>query len=441
MNIHFEIYFENLKIKLKKEFDSESIKLFEEAVSICRIKLKKHGLYETWKPYEYVSISKNQSFLFEEISSEIPADVNAAMSSQIAAIKNLRKWFMSLPEKKQTIINSKSVDLLKSRKNFFAELEDLEDEINGIYGKLQKGGFFSKLAKKGFGFFQRGMSSLGAGEVTNTNIDEKLSGALLSTNSELFSQVRDAISNIVADEKRNLIGREMVNQLSRRFNVNPHDIANAAHSIGVNVQGTLGTVSSPQNVAAAATVANQPTTAATAVGSKLGMPLMAKMGIGAGVFALVAAGAAGMKMRSRRKRIENLQKVAKLFGAKNDIITNVVVDNNIENLKNQNQLGSGVISSKELPSGETPKELMPGDDYLNSKTNTNLLNPPPSNKEEAKKFLQLDPTTEDHLAIKKAEDTIQKIRDNQVKLHKLETNVILARKHLINEIKLKKIIF
>ena len=155
-------------------------------------KLLEKGIVEHPKYFKKSDLLEyDKAVLLEALSSELPKDISAAMQSQVNAIKELRKFYDGLTVTDKSKIDNNSVaDQIASKKNFGAELEDLEDEINGIYGKLGKGGFFSQAAKRGFGFFQRGMGKLfGAGGVTNTSLEEqKMFETLFPEYSNLIEQ-------------------------------------------------------------------------------------------------------------------------------------------------------------------------------------------------------------------------------------------------------------
>lgn len=459
----FDNYFDSLG-KVLNLSKTERL-VFEDAVSKSRNLLIKRNLLESWEPSISVKTKKDllslteqkvlfltflkaekQGILFEEISSEIPFDVNAAMKSQILAVKKLRQFYQNLPKDKQERLDGMSNNFNKSKYSFIEEIQDIENEINGIYGKLETGGFFSNLLKKGFGYFQRGLGSLGAGKVSQIDLDEKHSIPLLAANSPLFSQVRDAVVSAVSDEKRNLISRQAIEQIAGRFHVSPTDVANAAHSAGVNVPSVMGTMSQVSNAASVAAVnptpvaaaASQTQPAAAVVGSKLSMPLMAKLGIDAGIAGLVAAGAAGIKMRNRRKRIENLQVIARQFGATEKYLPKTIENPAVENPKKAETTDSSSNKTGELSSSQIPQTT---ENPVSKKTQIGIGNTglqsmrgsPPENKVEAKEKLGLDPNTNDEVAAQKANKVIRTLSMVKDDLKNMETNAIISRERVLNE--------
>lgn len=342
-------------------FKKADLAVYDKVVSHAKTVLTQHGLYESWEPATQLTdplqfLDPNTvSVLMEQVSSEIPADVNAAMKSQIEALKRLRAFYLSLPADKKSAIDDAAVDSTKTRMSFGEELEDIEDEINGIYGKLNKGGKLGQLAKRGFGLFQRGMGKLfGAGEVGKVNLEnllytEKLEVAQLALNSPMAQTIANSIRSYLEVSKVNLLPTNVVNNLANAYGVSPHDIGNIAHSVGANVQGTLGNLTAGTAAGAgSSSVASGAGTSVGAVakpvggtagkavaggsvGSKLaGLGIGAKAGIAGVVAALVAAGAAGVKMRNRRKRIETLQGLARQFGARGAVVTPPIENPEVE---------------------------------------------------------------------------------------------------------------
>lgn len=511
-----------------EHFSKSDLKEFDVATLVATKFLKNQGLYEAWnpvfylsKPMEFATLTEQQvlfktylepldgsNILLEVISEEIPADVNAAIKSQIIAIKNLRKFYDGLEEEKKAEINEKAVDITKTRNTFDKELEDIEDEINGIYGKLEKGGALSKFAKKAFGGLQRAVGTVfGAGEVKKTSIKEhrrmliakysrlnedKAAAAELAVNSQVGRQVAAAIRDVMDGNKGNLLTSGQVGDIINQFKgagLTPNDIGNVAHSIGANVQGTLGTLSGGASAAAQAAstkgamaagskaiaAGSTGTTGATgaAAGASKGkgilaaikggaakftMGVMAKFGLGALLAALVAAGAAGVKMKNRRLRINALQDLAKEYGAK---IVNLQA-NPVENPPKTEtkpaelsagaapaQLGSGSAPGG-APSGGGSGGAPPGALQLTATTGggggsarrglpirvrRNLLGNAPSDETEAKRTLGLKVETSNEEAKAKAEEVLNALDNERAELARATKNANKAASLLREQLK------
>ena len=511
-----------------EHFSKSDLKEFDVATLVATKFLKNQGLYEAWnpvfylsKPMEFATLTEQQvlfktylepldgsNILLEVISEEIPADVNAAIKSQIIAIKNLRKFYDGLEEEKKAEINEKAVDITKTRNTFDKELEDIEDEINGIYGKLEKGGALSKFAKKAFGGLQRAVGTVfGAGEVKKTSIKEhrrmliakysrlnedKAAAAELAVNSQVGRQVAAAIRDVMGGNKGNLLTSGQVGDIINQFKgagLTPNDIGNVAHSIGANVQGTLGTLSGGASAAAQAAstkgamaagskaiaAGSTGTTGATgaAAGASKGkgilaaikggaakftMGVMAKFGLGALLAALVAAGAAGVKMKNRRLRINALQDLAKEYGAK---IVNLQA-NPVENPPKTEtkpaelsagaapaQLGSGSAPGG-APSGGGSGGAPPGALQLTATTGggggsarrglpirvrRNLLGNAPSDETEAKRTLGLKVETSNEEAKAKAEEVLNALDNERAELARATKNANKAASLLREQLK------
>jgi uncharacterized protein (UPF0335 family) len=344
---------------------AEVMEAVAQVVTITKY-LKENRLLNSWEPAFWLEspkelkslterkllynlfIKEKNSLLLEEISSNIPENVNAAMQSQIDSIKKLRNFYIKLKEEEQQEINEFTKTMTKNHLNFIEEIEDIEDEINGIYGELKKGGLLN-VFKKGFGYFQRAVGSiLGSGKVeTDTNLDEKTQNmGLLDPNSQLFQSIARYLRKMVEEEKTNYLRRDQLERVIERVNqvtgrsVTLTDVANAAHSQGINVQGILGTLTSPQMQSAisAATQVDPARVGSTlARTTQSGMPepssitsrlatraasgavgaggkmLALKAGGAAAIGGLLLAGLARNKMKKRKERIDNLIAIARMF--------------------------------------------------------------------------------------------------------------------------------
>jgi hypothetical protein len=336
---------------------------FDQVILESKKELRKEGLLEEWMPavtfncpedYLYANAEEiflesylgpnYQNILIEQISGEIPvADINAAMKSQIEALKNLADWYFKLPLEQRLKLDRETVDSTKSRKTFMEELKDLESEINGIYGKLEKptsalGKMANWAKQKISGRLQRGVgTAFGAGEVAKTALEEQKIFEELFGNDQVneqapgisfpsypnFQAAFDAGRVIAPRVRRGLTAAKkaiLVNQQTTQA------AAAAAKTGGTAAAGT-GTAGTGT---AAATATGTQTAGAGAKGAAIaGKGAFAKLaafagahpiGVAAGIGALVAAGAAGIKMRNRRKRIETLQAVARNAGAGGSVV-------------------------------------------------------------------------------------------------------------------------
>ena len=522
-----------------EHFSKSDLKEFDVATLVATKFLKNQGLYEAWnpvfylsKPMEFATLTEQQvlfktylepldgsNILLEAISEEIPADINAAIKSQIIAIKNLRKFYDGLEEEKKAEINEKAVDITKTRNTFDKELEDIEDEINGIYGKLEKGGALSKFAKKAFGGLQRAVGTVfGAGEVKKTSIKEhrrmliakysrlnedKAAAAELAVNSQVGRQVAAAIRDVMANNKQNLLTSGQVGDIINQFKgagLTPNDIGNVAHSIGANVQGTLGTLSGGASAAAQAAstkgamaagskaiaagatgatgAAGTPGATSAAAGASKGkgilaaikggaakftMGVMAKFGLGALLAALVAAGAAGIKMKNRRLRINALQDLAKEYGAKIVFLKpNPLVENPPKAETKPAELPAGAAPAQlgsggapgGAPSGGAPQTGPSGGIGLRQLPATtggdgggstrrglprsvrkNLTGNAPSDETEAKRTLGLKVETSNEEAKAKAEEVLNALDNERAELARATRNANKAASLLREQLK------
>ena len=381
-----------------KHFKKQDLVEFDQVVASARKYLIRENLINSWqpmvyldKPSQYLTLTEGQIFfktylehesgdhvLLEAISEKVPAKVNAAMQSQIDAIKALRNFYTSkLPADQKAEFDAEVQQ--KTGKNFEQELSDLENQINGIYGQLEKrkgiGAAIGRGAKRLFGGFQRGMASLfGAGKTKQANLEEqKMMEELFpeyaqaseeanekAMYEDLFEQVDptkfsnildpDQVKNIqqaiqgtlqTARDGGTVLPANVISRLANQFSTSDSAIRGVAHQMVDPLTGRVGGIHVPgmsgagYRLAQAAATGGKPTATAaipsatggvpaatggspvaTGVAGKAGMGLLGKLGIGAGIAALIAAGAAGWKMRQRRKRIEALVGVAQDFGAR-----------------------------------------------------------------------------------------------------------------------------
>jgi hypothetical protein len=389
-------------------FKKQDLVEFDQAIASAKKLLVKENLLNDWQPVVYLdtpsqflTITEQQllfktylihesgnEVLLEQISSEIPADVNAAMKSQITAVRNLRAFYDKLtPEQKQQI-DAQANDSTKSRMNFKEELEDIEDEINGIYGKLKKGGFVSRTAKRGFGLFQRGIGKLfGGGQVTQSNLEESTMmdelfpeqskeedsdiiqeafgiGADQATQiGNAFYQIvkqrlggnasQEAVANLMGSQRSASLFQQAAQSVLGKTNVPLGNVQAAVHQAHPYWQlprmpgwdASLGATTTGATTAGATGAGTTGTTTAGTAGVKpvlgsagkglaakaAGLGLGAKLAIGGAAAGLIAAGAAGVKMRNRRKRIEAMQMLARGFGAKGAAVAPTLAPATVEN--------------------------------------------------------------------------------------------------------------
>ena len=183
------------------KLSEKDLKVFDIVVEESRKELVKNNLFTSWKPVvsfetpkDFITKTKNH-IVFESylgpnainLLSETPTppprsgirmtdaeikDVGAAIKSQIIAIKVLRKFYDKLTTEKKEELDLSARDYTESRDSFKEELEDLEKEMNEIYGKVGSSGFLSDI----FGSLQRGVGKLfGAGSMSSVNIEESIS--------------------------------------------------------------------------------------------------------------------------------------------------------------------------------------------------------------------------------------------------------------------------
>jgi len=337
---------------------------FDQVILESKKELRKEGLLEEWMPavtfncpedYLYANAEEiflesylgpnYQNILIEQISGEIPvADINAAMKSQIEALKNLADWYFKLPLEQRLKLDRETVDSTKSRKTFMEELKDLESEINGIYGKLEKptsalGKMANWAKQKISGRLQRGVgTAFGAGEVAKTALEEqKMLEDLFAT--ELVNEQAPGISfpgfpNMQAAFDAGRVVAPHVQRARRGLTAAKKAIllkqqaaqtaAAAAKTGGVAASGA-GTAGTGTAAATGTQTAGAGAKGAAIAGKSAFAKLAAfagahPIGVAAGIGALVAAGAAGIKMRNRRKRIETLQAVARNAGAGGSVV-------------------------------------------------------------------------------------------------------------------------
>ena len=379
---------ESAIVKYPQHFSPSDLKAFDVAIDEGKKQLKKQGILNEWapvvsfkKPEDYLYVSPEEIFLeshlgpryknllsekLELTDAEI-SKIQGGLKAQINTLKNLRSWFVKLEYDKQVALNQQTQDETKSRNNFADELEDLEEEINGVFGKLDqtKHGAISRGAKKAFGWVQRGLSrAFGGGGISDTSVTtesqmraellEKAAPSALDMNSPAASQLGNAIYNILAGQKRNVLSGRDITRLATQYGVSPGDVANVTHRVGGNVPSAMGNLTggltppyhggglstNPLPAPQTPPVTNGGMGIKPYMNSKdsgmdikalsgvkggggkaiaakaAGMGLGAKLAIAGGIGALVAAGAAGVKLRNRRLRIEKLQKIARGFGAR-----------------------------------------------------------------------------------------------------------------------------
>lgn len=337
---------------------------FDQVILESKKELRKEGLLEEWMPavtfncpedYLYANAEEiflesylgpnYQNILIEQISGEIPvADINAAMKSQIEALKNLADWYNKLPPEQRLKLERETVDSTKSRKTFMEELKDLESEINGIYGKLtdKPTTMLGKMAnwakQKISGRLQRGVgAAFGAGEVAKTALEEQKMFEELFGNDQVNEQVGSAIAkvgNTALSGIKQVIPHAIQHVSKFKKAANAVQIAHqqaaqtaaAAAKTGGAAASGAGTAGTGTAAATGAQTAGAGAKGAAIAGKGAFAKLAAfagahPIGVAAGIGALVAAGAAGIKMRNRRKRIETLQAVARNAGAGGSVVT------------------------------------------------------------------------------------------------------------------------
>lgn len=387
---HRKLIIEGIK-KYPKYFKYSDLHEFDSVILTSIYNLKKQGLYENWEPMfylnspieflflteqkvfskAYLESSNENDILLEEISSEIPADVSAAMQSQIDSVKQLTDEYRALTNDQKRELNRRAVVATKSNKDFEDELQDIEDEINAIYGKLEKGGFLNNKFKQVFGGLERMAGTVGFGTVNEES--KMLNEAPLDLASVKAAKIADLLRNYLSTSDANIIPRGLMDKLAQNYNVGLDDIANVAHRmVGTNVQGTFGTftpysmvhklkplgpkptelIIKGQGAAAtkgsAATGIKTATTGAKAKGIATGLKAKslatgtkgvlaagakakgaataataASSGliglVGAGALALIASGLAVAKMNKRKNRIKVLKNILKTFSAESGI--------------------------------------------------------------------------------------------------------------------------
>ncbi|NBP15571.1 hypothetical protein EBU95_14425 [bacterium] len=356
VNYHRDILIEGIA-EYPQYFKKSDLIEFDTIINIVSEQVEKENLYEHWNPIiiyknpiDYLKAteeeilvkifdhsSNGKKLLYEQIDPEVALkDVSAAFKSQIIAIQKLREHYESLDSNDKKKLNDKTSAITKSGKNFIEEIESIEDELNSAFGKLKKGGFFKKLAASGFGNLQRLLANVfGIGEVDNANVlnEQKMELAQLALNSPVAREIANVIRNALYSEKTNLLTRGVANKIAAKYGIGINDVANVAHNIGANVQGTLGTLTPVGKTALgsagkklvlgsagkgiAATSAPTGTTSAAASAAKaVGLGLGTKLTITTIGLLLVAAGLAGAAVKNRANRIVQLQKIATLVGNK-----------------------------------------------------------------------------------------------------------------------------
>lgn len=185
---------------------------FDQVILESKKELRRQGILEEWKPTicfkrpeDYLYANAEEIFLesylgpnyYNILTEKLNLDAEAikgiqgGLRAQINALQNIRKWYEKLPADKKEVIENAATGQTKSRMNFGDELDDIEDEINGVFGALdkQKHGIISRGAKKAFGWVQRGLSrAFGGGDITDTTV---VSESIMFE--ELFGQKKSRI--------------------------------------------------------------------------------------------------------------------------------------------------------------------------------------------------------------------------------------------------------
>ena len=371
---------------------------FDQVISESKKELRNQGILEEWKPY--ISFKRPEDYLYsnaEEIFLEsylgsnyhsilteklnlddkAIAGIKGGLKTQINALKNIRKWHDALPEDKKKKLDAESTNLTKSHASFSDELNDIEEEIDGVFGTLDKEefGFFNRGAKRIFGGFQRGLSRLfGGGGITDDTVQEQMlrdlfqeeyleEGYLLETEdfglppgaanqigTAFYNAAKNrlgagatqaAIAKLMGSQQsaglfqqaaKSILGNDttipMGNVQAAVHASNP--LWNAPRMPGLDLSRHVADVwrdGPPPHMDPTATInpiktAKDVATGAvpTAVTATGGIGTGGAIAIGAGIAALIATGAAGIKLRNRRKRIEVLQMLARKFGAPKETV-------------------------------------------------------------------------------------------------------------------------
>jgi hypothetical protein len=256
--------------KYPNQLNESELESFDRIVNKSRKIMNNAGVLREWrsvvslkKPEDFLSISSDNIMLeayygsqYQTLLTEVDtersvkginlkpdqlAGINTAMKSQIDAIKSLRTWYDALPADKKTDIDGKCREQSKSGKSFEDEVGDLEDEINGAYGVLNrdKFGTMQRAAKYGFGFFQRGMSKLfGAGETTQRSVEEDIdydfNDILLEQEMSAVDQkILPALSQWYAAHGQGgnaTMDMPTINRFARQFATSPEKIGELAHT-------------------------------------------------------------------------------------------------------------------------------------------------------------------------------------------------------------------
>lgn len=367
--------------KYPNQLNENDLEAFDNIVSKSRSVMRQAGILKEWrsvvsfnKPEDYLTANSDnimleaylgpnyKNILMERaggtgISEEELKGINAAMKTQVDAINALRKWYKALSKEDQDEANrlAQEKGMVKSRKNFDQELDDLETEIAGIYGKLEnsESNVVSRIAKKGFGFFQRGMSGLfGAGKVTDSGTTTKSDKTLdenANYNLNEASAAGDMANAVAQWFASNPNAITMPDRIARKFG-NIDDVADVIHRLGRNISGAHGHLTQvadkmagyiPQAIDREPSLmpnikpdlghnppmSIDPSQYITGAAGLSNTAILGWAAAALAVAALVTAGAAGVKLGHRRQRIEALQMIAR------EIHPNIKMKSPIENKK------------------------------------------------------------------------------------------------------------
>jgi hypothetical protein len=358
--------------KYPNQLNESELESFDRIVNKSRAVMKKAGVLREWrsvvslkKPEDFLTVSTdsimleayfgsnyqrtlNEAVTDAGISDEDLEGINASMKSQIDAIKALKAAYTGLdaPKKAQADAESKK----QSEKTFQEELEDLRQEIAGIYGNLTSGesNIFSRAGKRVAGQFQQLLSQLTVGSMNeDIQLNEQWHmpnvGAALDPTAELHHQEAEAargyVPNWMPQGARGVIDQGIVgatgdrgNAMQRAMGTGPQaptlsSVMGAATGTPPAAPATPsggGTGAAPV-LPGGAPVAGGPGAASQELGygdrawnaiKSVGSSIKQHWAISAAVAAvLIATGAAGYKLTNRRKRIQALQTVLQKVGA------------------------------------------------------------------------------------------------------------------------------
>lgn len=354
---------------------------FDQVILESKKELRKEGLLEEWMPAvtfncpeDYLYANAEEIFLesylgpnyYNMLTEALNLDdktlsgIKGGLRAQITALQNIRKWYDSLTPEKQEEVEAEAQSRTKSRMDFKDELKDIEDEINGVYGKLDKShGIISRGAKKAFGWVQRGLSrAFGGGDITDTSVQENIMFEELFQREYLQEEfglttaqagqigtafynlaktslgrgaTEQAIARLMGSQRSAGLFQQAATSVLGQGSTIPMGNVNAAVHAATpfwqlpsmtGFNPSLGGVGLPvpsvppvPGGGPGATLTPIKGAGKTIAAKAAGMGLGAKLAIGGGIAALIAAGAAGIKLRNRRKRIEILQMIARKYKA------------------------------------------------------------------------------------------------------------------------------